>query len=216
MRLFLLAALLIAPVAQARNLEVGAGKEFKEPSGAIAAARDGDHVVIQPGEYFDCAFVRANKLTIEGVGGADKVLITDKACGGQGAAGDQRRRHDDPRPDVDALAGAGRQRRRDPARGRQPHHRGHARSSTTRTASWRRPRARPRSSSAAACSTATATARTPAGARTASTPTTWRCCGSRHPPSRTPSRATTSSRGRSGPRSSAAPSRTGTRGPPAT
>jgi hypothetical protein len=86
MRPFLLAALLLAPVlsAHARTLEVGPDKEYKQPSAAINAAKDGDRVLIQPGEYFDCAFVRANRLTIEGVGGASKVSITDKACGGKG------------------------------------------------------------------------------------------------------------------------------------
>ena len=41
--------------AMARTLQVGADKEYKEPSKAAAAARDGDTVVIDPGEYFDCA-----------------------------------------------------------------------------------------------------------------------------------------------------------------
>ena len=68
---------------QAKTLEVGEGKTYKLPSLAAAAARDGDVVRIYPGEYFDCATWQANKLTVEGVGDADKVVITDKACGGK-------------------------------------------------------------------------------------------------------------------------------------
>ncbi len=77
--------LAVAPVAvQAKTLEVGADKEFKQPSAAIGAAKSGDTVSIQPGEYFDCATVRASKLTIEGVGDPEKVVLTDKVCGGKG------------------------------------------------------------------------------------------------------------------------------------
>ena len=74
-----------APIskAQARTLEVGDGKAYKLPSLAAAAARDGDVVKIYPGEYFDCAVWQANKLVVEGVGDADKVVITDKACNGK-------------------------------------------------------------------------------------------------------------------------------------
>lgn len=48
------------------------------PSQAIAAARDGDTVRIHPGQYFDCAIVGQNSLTIEGVGSG--VVLTDKPC----------------------------------------------------------------------------------------------------------------------------------------
>jgi hypothetical protein len=64
-------------------LQVGANKEFKMPSAAAADAQDGDRVEIQPGEYFDCAILRANKLVVEGVGDPDKVVVTDKACQGK-------------------------------------------------------------------------------------------------------------------------------------
>ncbi len=70
-------------VAQARTLDVGAAQEFKLPSAAAAAARDGDHIAIQPGEYFDCAVWPAKQLVIEGVGDPGKVVITDKACQGK-------------------------------------------------------------------------------------------------------------------------------------
>ena len=80
---YALAALLLASTAQARTLEVGDGREFKLPSEAVKAARSGDTIQIQPGEYFDCATLGQAKLTVEGVGDASKVLITDKACGGK-------------------------------------------------------------------------------------------------------------------------------------
>ena len=70
--------------AQARTLEVGPGKPFAQPSAAAAAARAGDTVVIQPGQYFDCATWAANNLTIEGVGDPKAVVITDKTCAGKG------------------------------------------------------------------------------------------------------------------------------------
>ena len=81
---FLFTTLAFATPGQARTLEVGDGKEFKLPSAAIEAARAGDTVSIQPGEYFDCATIRANKLTVEGVGDPQKVVLTDKVCGGKG------------------------------------------------------------------------------------------------------------------------------------
>ena len=74
---------ILAGGAQARMLEVGEGKAYKLPSLAAAAARDGDTVKIYPGEYFDCATWEASKLVVEGVGDADKVVITDKSCGGK-------------------------------------------------------------------------------------------------------------------------------------
>ena len=80
---YALAALLLASTAQARTLEVGDGREFKLPSEAVKAARSGDTIQIQPGEYFDCATLGQAQLTVEGVGDASKVLITDKACGGK-------------------------------------------------------------------------------------------------------------------------------------
>jgi hypothetical protein len=69
--------------AQARTLEVGETKDFKVPSAAAVIAKDGDHVMIDPGEYFDCAVWKANKLVVEGVGDAAKVIVTDKACQGK-------------------------------------------------------------------------------------------------------------------------------------
>ena len=76
----LMAALAVA--AHAATLEVGAGKTYKLPSQAAAAAQDGDRVVIAAGEYFDCAIWRASNLVIEGAG-PDRTVITDKVCQGK-------------------------------------------------------------------------------------------------------------------------------------
>jgi len=77
------AALALATSAQARTLEVGAGKEFAQPSLAIRAAHDGDRIAIYPGEYFDCAIVGQKDLVIEGVGKAADIVMTDKTCQGK-------------------------------------------------------------------------------------------------------------------------------------
>jgi hypothetical protein len=76
------ALLFLALPAGARTFEVGPGKQFAQPSQAAAAAQDGDHVVIAPGQYFDCAVWKQNNLTIEGVSAQDTV-ITDKTCQGK-------------------------------------------------------------------------------------------------------------------------------------
>jgi hypothetical protein len=52
-------------------IEAGPGKPFARPSTAIARAKDGDVVRIAPGIYEDCAIVRQNRLTIEGIGGGE-------------------------------------------------------------------------------------------------------------------------------------------------
>jgi len=71
-----------AAAAQAATIEVGPGKPLTTPSQAAVEAKDGDHVAIAPGEYFDCAVWRANNLIIEGTGPG--VVITDKSCMGKG------------------------------------------------------------------------------------------------------------------------------------
>jgi hypothetical protein len=80
----LLAALLSPPSpAVARTLEVGTGKAYTLPSEAAAAAADGDRILIAPGEYFDCAVVRANDVVIEGSDPAGGAVLTDKTCQGK-------------------------------------------------------------------------------------------------------------------------------------
>jgi len=72
---------MVAHSAAARTIAVGPEREFKLPSAAVAAAADGDTIAIDPGEYFDCAVVTANRLTIEGKGPG--VVMTDKTCQGK-------------------------------------------------------------------------------------------------------------------------------------
>jgi hypothetical protein len=69
-----------AGAAAARTLEVGPDKPYKAPSVAAADAKDGDKILIAPGEYFDCAVWRANNLVIEGSGPDASAIITDKTC----------------------------------------------------------------------------------------------------------------------------------------
>lgn len=68
----------------AATLEVGEDKQYKNPSEAIEAAADGDKVLIQPGEYFDCAVVKQSQLTIEGAKPDGSAILSDKACAGKG------------------------------------------------------------------------------------------------------------------------------------
>ena len=67
--------------ASGATLKVGAGQRSKMPSEAIARAHDGDTVQIEPGTYIDCALVKQNNITIEGVGA--NVVMTDKPCRGE-------------------------------------------------------------------------------------------------------------------------------------
>ncbi len=83
-RIVLAFALAMTPcLASAKTLQVGPDKEFKQPSDAIKVADDGDTVMIDAGEYFDCAIVEANNLTIEGAGADGSTILTDKMCGGK-------------------------------------------------------------------------------------------------------------------------------------
>jgi len=80
-RLILVALLVVPWAASAKILEVGPGKPYKQPSEAIAAAANGDDVRIASGQYFDCAIVKQNNLTIEGIG--PDAVLTDKTCAGK-------------------------------------------------------------------------------------------------------------------------------------
>ena len=75
------ALLSVANPAGAATLQVGPEQAFKAPSAAIAAAHDGDVVDVAPGQYFDCAVIRQNNLTLEGTGPG--VVMTDKTCQGK-------------------------------------------------------------------------------------------------------------------------------------
>ncbi len=61
-----------------RTLEVGPDRALKRPSQAAQAARDGDTVMIDPGDYDDCAVWRASRLTI--AARAPGVVFTGKTC----------------------------------------------------------------------------------------------------------------------------------------
>ena len=77
----LLAVPFLADHAAARTIVAGAGQQFATPGAAIAAARPGDTVHIVNGQYYDCAFVTQDHLTIEGDGAG--AVLTDKTCGGK-------------------------------------------------------------------------------------------------------------------------------------
>ncbi len=67
--------------ASERTLAVGPDHALKLPSQAARAARDGDTVLIDPGDYDDCAVWRANRLTI--AARAPDVVFTGKTCQGK-------------------------------------------------------------------------------------------------------------------------------------
>jgi hypothetical protein len=81
MRLILIALLLLPALAHARTLEVGPTRSIALPSEAARVAQDGDEIRIDAGDYFDCAFWRANNLTITGTG--PDTVLTDSTCGGK-------------------------------------------------------------------------------------------------------------------------------------
>jgi hypothetical protein len=76
-------ALLTTCGGQAATLQVGPGLHYATPSAAIAEAAPDDTIAIAPGQYFDCAEVKTPRLTIEGVGDAASVVLTDKTCAGK-------------------------------------------------------------------------------------------------------------------------------------
>ena len=78
----MLPGMAIAGPSQGDTLKVGRGQAYQTPSAAAAVAKNGDHVQIEPGQYFDCAVWRADNLVIEGT--APGVVITDKTCNGMG------------------------------------------------------------------------------------------------------------------------------------
>ncbi len=73
--------LLLATPAAAKTLAVGPGQPFDRPSAAIRAAQPGDIVLIEPGEYYDCASWSTPNLTIAGHGPG--AVLTDTTCQGK-------------------------------------------------------------------------------------------------------------------------------------
>jgi len=76
-----LLCLIVGNCVHAATLEVGPGKRYDKPSAAIAAARPGDTIDIAPGQYYDCASIRQDDLTIQGSGPG--VVLTDTTCAGK-------------------------------------------------------------------------------------------------------------------------------------
>ena len=76
---------LLPATAAAATLQVGPKRQFTVPSKAIQAAKDGDTIEIDAGTYpGDVATIRANKLTIRGVGdGRAKLPAHGKDAGGK-------------------------------------------------------------------------------------------------------------------------------------
>ena len=70
--------LLLASPAAAKDLLVGAGQPYDRPSAAIRAAQSGDQVLIEPGEYYDCAAWTTPGLTV--AGRAPGAVLTDRTC----------------------------------------------------------------------------------------------------------------------------------------
>ena len=77
-----LAGMVIAGPSRGDALRVGPSQTYKTPSAAAAVAKNGDHIEIEPGQYFDCAVWQADNLVIEGT--APGAVITDKTCNGMG------------------------------------------------------------------------------------------------------------------------------------
>lgn len=77
---------LLMPVAAcaATTYAVGPDQQFKMLSEVVPKLQSGDRVTIAPGEYFDCAVIRTDNVTIEGLGPNGTSVLTDKACAGKG------------------------------------------------------------------------------------------------------------------------------------
>jgi hypothetical protein len=80
-RCLLVPLLLLSGAAAARTLSVGPNQPFLLPSAAAHAAQDGDTVLIDPGEYYDCAVWPQSHLIIAGA--RPGVVITDTTCQGK-------------------------------------------------------------------------------------------------------------------------------------
>jgi Right handed beta helix region len=72
---------LFTGASRAATLQVGPGKPYDKPSVAIAAAKPGDTIDIAPGQYYDCAVVQQDNLTIQGTGPG--AVLTDLTCMGK-------------------------------------------------------------------------------------------------------------------------------------
>ncbi len=87
----LLAIPLLVGAAAAKTFQIGPEKPLKTLAEGLAEAAEGDRLLIDEGEYFDCAIIKVNDLIIEGAGKGGSTVFTDKTCAGKAlliAAGD--------------------------------------------------------------------------------------------------------------------------------
>ena len=70
--------MLVAGPAVARVFYVGNGHQYQRPSQVTALVAPGDVVEIEPGDYYDCAIWRTDRLTIIGRGAGP--VMTDTQC----------------------------------------------------------------------------------------------------------------------------------------
>ena len=78
-----IAASLVAGSAMAKTVQIGPEKPLKTLAEGLGELADGDRLLIDEGEYFDCGTVRSNDVIIEGAGKDGSTIITDKTCGGK-------------------------------------------------------------------------------------------------------------------------------------
>ena len=78
------ALLLPAAADAATTYAVGPQNEYKMLSEIVPKLKSGDTVTIAAGEYFDCAVIRTDNVTIEGLGPNGTSVLTDKTCQGKG------------------------------------------------------------------------------------------------------------------------------------
>jgi hypothetical protein len=71
-----------AAAGEAATLNVGQNEKYPTISAAAAIAQNGDHILIDPGHYAECAIWHADNLVIEGAGPG--VVIGEKSCIGKG------------------------------------------------------------------------------------------------------------------------------------
>lgn len=63
---------------------IGPDLEYKLLSAVIPKLKSGDKVTVAAGEYFDCAVITTDNVTIEGLGPNATAVFTDKTCQGKG------------------------------------------------------------------------------------------------------------------------------------
>ena len=78
-----LALLATVGTAAARTIQVGPERPARTLAAALAEAAAGDRLLIDEGEYFDCATIGTSDLVIEGAGKDGATVLTDRTCGGK-------------------------------------------------------------------------------------------------------------------------------------